>query len=159
MSILGNLFNRNADTTFDTEIISAGSTGQRIHLQETALETVVTYVTDRASLVILRTGDEMLHYRWNVKPNPYQNAQEFKRKILRQMLMDGECLVVQESGPKFYLHIADNYTEERMNLNDVEYNDITVDGIDFDAKPAEEVYMFRYKNEKVKKYIDHIDNN
>lgn len=159
MSILGNLFNRNADAPFDTEIISAGSTGQRIHLQETALETVVTYVTDRASLVILRTGDEMLHYRWNVKPNPYQNAQEFKRKILRQMLIDGECLVVQEGSPNFYLHIADSYTEERVNLNDVVYNDITVDDIDFDDKPAEEVYMFRYKNEKVKKYIDQLDNN
>ena len=159
MSVLGNLFNRNADTTFDTEIISAGSTGGKIHLQETALETVVTYVTDRASLVILRTKDEMLHYRWNVKPNPYQNAQEFKRKLLRQMLIDGECLVVQEEGPHFYLHIADTYTEERTGLNDVFYNDITVNDVDFSDKPASEVYMFKYKNEKVSKFIKQLDDN
>ena len=159
MSILGNLFNRNADTTFDAEIVSAGSTGERIHLQETALETVVTYVTDRASLVILRTKDKMLHYRWNVKPNPYQNAQEFKRKMLRQMLIDGECLVVQEGSPHFYLHIADSYTEERVGLNDIVYNDILVDGEEMGTKSASEVYMFKYKNEKVKKYIDQLDNN
>jgi HK97 family phage portal protein len=159
VSVLGNLFNRNADNTFDTEIISAGSTGQRIHLQETALETVVTYVTDRASLVILRTEEELLHHRWNVKPNPYQNAQEFKRRILRQMLIDGECLVVQEGSPNFYLHIADSYTEERTGLNDVFYNEITVGEEELGSKPASEVYAFKYKNEKVKKYIDQLDNN
>ena len=159
MSVLGNLFNRNADNTFDAEIVSAGSIGERIHLQETALETVVTYVTDRASLVILRTKDKMLHYRWNVKPNPYQNAQEFKRKMLRQMLIDGECLVVQEGSPHFYLHIADSYTEERVGLNDIVYNDILVDGEEMGTKSANEVYMFKYKNEKVKRYIDQLDTN
>ncbi len=159
MSVLGNLFNRNADNTFDTEIISAGSTGQRIHLQETALETVVTYVTDRASLVILRTGDEMLHYRWNVKPNPYQNAQEFKRKFIRQMLIDGESLIVQEGAPDYYLHIADSYTEERVSLNEIVYRDIEVDGISFGDKPADEVYMLKYKNEKVSKWIRQLDDN
>ena len=50
-------------------------------------------------------------------------------------------------------------TAIRKILNDVVYKDITVDDIDFDAKPAEEVYMFRYKNEKAKKYIDQLDNN
>ena len=159
MSVLGSLFNRNADNTFDTEIISAGSTGQRIHLQETALENVMTYVTDRASLVILRTGDEKLHHRWNVRPNPYQNAKEFKRKILRQMLIDGECLVVQEGSPHFYLHIADSYTEERVSLNEVMYNDIIVEGEDFPDKPASEVYTFNYKNEKVSKWIRQLDDN
>lgn len=159
MSVLGNLFNRNADNTFDTEIISAGSTGQRIHLQETALETVVTYVTDRASLVILRSEEEKLHHRWNVKPNPYQNAQEFKRKFIRQMLIDGESLIVQEGAPDYYLHIADSYTEERVSLNEIVYRDIEVDGISFGDKPADEVYMLKYKNEKVSKWIRQLDDN
>ena len=159
MSILGNLFNRNADTAFDTEIISAGATGGRIHLQETALETVVTYVTDRASLVILRSEEEKLHHRWNVKPNPYQNAQEFKRKFIRQMLIDGESLIVQEGAPDYYLHIADSYTEERVSLNEIVYKDIEVDGISFGDKPADEVYMLKYKNEKVSKWIRQLDDN
>ena len=159
MSILGNLFNRNADNTFDTEIISAGSTGGKIHLQETALETVVTYVTDRASLVILRSEEEKLHHRWNVKPNPYQNAQEFKRKFIRQMLIDGESLIVQEGAPDYYLHIADSYTEERVSLNEIVYRDIEVDGISFGDKPADEVYMLKYKNEKVSKWIRQLDDN
>ena len=159
MSVLGNLFSRNTDTTFDTEIISAGSTGQRIHLQETALETVVTYVTDRASLVILRSEEEKLHHRWNVKPNPYQNAQEFKRKFIRQMLIDGESLIVQEGAPDYYLHIADSYTEERVSLNEIVYKDIEVDGISFGDKPADEVYMLKYKNEKVSKWIRQLDDN
>lgn len=159
MSVLGNLFNRNADTTFDTEIISAGSTGGKIHLQETALETVVTYVTDRASLVILRSEEEKLHHRWNVKPNPYQNAQEFKRKFIRQMLIDGESLIVQEGAPDYYLHIADSYTEERVSLNEIVYKDIEVDGISFGDKPADEVYMLKYKNEKVSKWVRQLDDN
>ena len=159
MSVLGNLFSRNTDTTFDTEIISAGSTGGRIHLQETALETVVTYVTDRASLVILRSEEEKLHHRWNVKPNPYQNAQEFKRKFIRQMLIDGESLIVQEGAPDYYLHIADSYTEERVSLNEIVYRDIEVDGISFGDKPADEVYMLKYKNEKVSKWIRQLDDN
>ena len=159
MSVLGNLFNRNADNTFDTEIISAGSTGGKIHLQETALETVVTYVTDRASLVILRSEEEKLHHRWNVKPNPYQNAQEFKRKFIRQMLIDGESLIVQEGAPDYYLHIADSYTEERVSLNEIVYKDIEVDGISFGDKPADEVYMLKYKNEKVSKWIRQLDDN
>lgn len=159
MSVLGNLFNRNADNTFDTEIISAGSTGGKIHLQETALETVVTYVTDRASLVILRSEEEKLHHRWNVKPNPYQNAQEFKRKFIRQMLIDGESLIVQEGAPDYYLHIADSYTEERVSLNEIVYRDIEVDGISFGDKPADEVYMLKYKNEKVSKWIRQLDDN
>ena len=159
MSVLGNLFNRNADNTFDAEIISAGSTGGKIHLQETALETVVTYVTDRASLVILRSEEEKLHHRWNVKPNPYQNAQEFKRKFIRQMLIDGESLIVQEGAPDYYLHIADSYTEERVSLNEIVYRDIEVDGISFGDKPADEVYMLKYKNEKVSKWIRQLDDN
>ena len=159
MSVLGNLFSRNTDTTFDTEIISAGSTGGRIQLQETALETVVTYVTDRASLVILRSEEEKLHHRWNVKPNPYQNAQEFKRKFIRQMLIDGESLIVQEGAPDYYLHIADSYTEERVSLNEIVYRDIEVDGISFGDKPADEVYMLKYKNEKVSKWIRQLDDN
>ena len=159
MSVLRNLFSRNTDTTFDTEIISAGSTGGRIHLQETALETVVTYVTDRASLVILRSEEEKLHHRWNVKPNPYQNAQEFKRKFIRQMLIDGESLIVQEGAPDYYLHIADSYTEERVSLNEIVYRDIEVDGISFGDKPADEVYMLKYKNEKVSKWIRQLDDN
>ena len=159
MSILGRLFNRNVQTAFDTAIISAGSTGQRIHLQETALETVTTYVTDRASLVILRTEEKMLHHRWNVRPNPYQNAQEFKKEIIKSMLVDGECLVVQEPGPNFYLHIADSYTTERTGLNDVYYNDIMVEEENLGRKHTDDVYMLKYKNEKVSKWIKQLDDN
>ena len=75
------------------------------------------------------------------------------------MLIDGECLVVQEGGPDFYLHIAGSYTEERTGLNDVFYNDITVNDIEFGNKPANEVYMFKYKNEKVSKWVNQLDNN
>ena len=158
MSMIGRLFNVNNDSEFDSQIISAGSTGQKIHLQETSLETVITYTTDRASLAILRTNDKKLHHRWNVKPNAYQNAQEFKRKLLRQMLIDGESLVVQE-GPNHYLHIADSYTTERTGLDEVVYNDIEVDGEEIGSKPASEVYVFKYKNEQVSKWIRQLDDN
>lgn len=151
------MFSRNEDTGMTPMVVSASGTGQRIHLQETALETVVTYITDRASLVLLKTNEQKLHHRWNVRPNPYQNAQEFKRELLRKMLIDGECMVVQETSNNHYLHIASSYSEEREGMGEVFYNDVTVEGENLGTKPASEVYMFRYKNERVSKWIQQLD--
>lgn len=39
------------------------------------------------------------------------------------------------------------------------YNDIIVEGEDFPSKPVDEVYMFKYKNEKVSKWINQLDDN
>lgn len=151
------MFNRNTGDTIDPVVIGAGSTGQKIHLQETAQETVVTYITDRASLVILQTKDEKLHHRWNVRPNPYQNDKEFKRQILREMLINGECLVVQEGSPNHYLHIADSYSEERTDLNTITYTDIQVGDEELPDKTMDEVYVFNYKNQKLSHWINQLN--
>lgn len=153
------LFGVGRSTEFDSEIveIEAAGRGQRIHLQETALETVTTYIVDRASLAILRTNDEKLHHRWNVRPNPYQNAQEFKRKIVRHLLIDGEVGVVQE-GTDNYLHIVDSFTKEKKSLNEEIYTDILVGDEELADRTTDDFYLFTYKNDKVSKWTEQLDN-
>lgn len=55
------------------------------------------------------------YYRFNVRPNAYQTATEFKKEIISKLLRDNECLIVEASS--YDLIIADSFNKNRLGIN------------------------------------------
>lgn len=126
------------------------------HVKEVALQTVLGRITNTASLIEFETSDQKLSYLLNVRPNPNQNAVEFKRILIEKLVMEGECLVISEAGN---LYIAETFTEDNAVLYRRKYENIVIGNIPWKKTYyANEVWHFKYHNVRMKKYIDDINN-
>lgn len=127
-----------------------------VHLKQSALDTVLGRITASASLVDFRTKDKPLSYLLNVAPNDNENAKDFRTKLIKRIIMDGEVVVVQLND-KWY--IADDFTTEGKVLYEKTYRNIFVEGIEIKKHFfSSEIYHFRYHNEKLKKLMQELNN-
>ena len=129
---------------------------EKVHLKQSALDTVLGRITASASLVDFRTKDKELSYILNTAPNANENAKDFRTKLLRTMILDGEVLVVQLND-KWY--VADGFSVDDKVLAEKTYSNIFIDGLGLN-KPfiASEVYHFKYHNSKLSKLLKELDN-
>ena len=127
----------------------------KVHLKQSALDTVLGRITASANLVDFRTNDKELFYILNTAPNANENAKDFRTKLLRTMILDGEALVVQLED-KWY--VADEFTIDDKVLAERTYSNIFVDGLKLN-KPflSSEVYHFKYHNSKLSKLLKELD--
>ena len=66
------------------------------------------------------------YYRWNVSPNKNQNASEFKNRIIEELLLTGECLVV-EVGKELF--VADSFSKETDGVKPYVFSCVSVEGV------------------------------
>lgn len=127
-----------------------------VHLKQSALDTVLGRITASSALVDFRTKDKPLSYLLNVAPNDNENAKDFRTKLIKRIIMDGEALVVQLND-KWY--IADDFTVEGKVLYEKTYKNIFIEGLEIHKHfLSSEIYHFRYHNEKLRKLIKDLDN-
>ena len=128
----------------------------KVHLRQSALDTVIGRITSSANLVDFRTQDKELSYLLNVAPNANDNAKDFRTKLLKNLIMEEESLVVQINN-KWY--VADSFTADDKVLMEKTYKNIFIDGLELKKSfLASEVYHFKYHNKKLKKLIAELDN-
>lgn len=127
----------------------------KVHLKQSALDTVLGRITASANLVDFRTKDKELFYILNTAPNVNENAKDFRTKLLRTMILDGEALVVQLED-KWY--VAEDFTVDDKVLTEKTYNNIFVDGLKLNKSfLSGEVYHFKYHNSKLRKLLKELD--
>lgn len=71
------------------------------------------------------------YYRWNVSPNKNQNASEFKHRIIEELLLTGECLVV-EVGKELF--VADGFSKETDGVKPYVFSCVSVEGVQLNKK-------------------------
>lgn len=129
---------------------------ENVHLKQAALDTVLGRITASATLVDFRTEDKPLWSLLNIAPNDNENAKDFRTKLIKQLIIDGEVLVVQLND-KWY--VADSFNVDGKILYEKAYKNIFIEGMEL-HKPflASEVYHFRYHNNKLRKLMKELDN-
>lgn len=95
-----------------------------------------------------------LYYLLNVQPNKNQNQKEFLKGIIRRLIYQNECLVVQW---KDQFWIADTFVREERMLIDTYYTGVTVGDFVFNKNFAEQdVFYFKYNEKNIRKIIDGV---
>ena len=129
---------------------------EKVHLKQSALDTVLGRITASATLVDFRTKDKELSYILNISPNVNENAKDFRTKLLRTMILDGEVLVIQLND-KWY--VADSFSTDGKVLMEKSYSGIFIDGLELKKTfLSSEVYHFKYHNSKLSKLLKELDN-
>lgn len=125
------------------------------HLRQSATDTVVGKIKNSVSLVKFHSKDKNLEYRFNTKANQNMNANEFKSKIIHDLIFEGEALVVIVNDN---LYIADSWSVDKQALRENRYYEVVVGGLPLKMQFTEsEVFHFKYHNEKFKKLLRQLD--
>jgi HK97 family phage portal protein len=97
---------------------------------------------------------------WNLSPNPNQSASDFKSALVRKMLNDSECLVIDLGGS---LYIADSFQISADVINQVTFSNVTLVGLNKSTItlqktfPMSEVLYFKWTDTNASTYIREIE--
>ena len=128
---------------------------EKTHLKQSALDTVIGKIINASSLVVFNTEDVFLNHRLNVKPNHNESANEFRMKVIKKLLLEGECLIIKHDN-MFY--IADSWVVDKKVVTENFYKDIVIDDLSWrKTYYSSKVYHLKYSNDKLKKYLDDLD--
>jgi HK97 family phage portal protein len=136
----------------------------KLKISEYAMEKAVAMIAKaiaKSEIVLQdkngRRKDEY-YYALNVRPNDYETGTDFWNRVVRRLLIKGECLVIPVKG-KYY--IADNWNENDQVLKPVIYSNIQVSRQNHTIRlnrtyKAGEVMHMRYCNYKVKQMLNRL---
>lgn len=132
-----------------------------LYLKELAFWTCVNKIANALSKCEFKTyykneeRKEKEWYRWNVEPNPNQNATAFINKMIGMLYRRNEALVVEINGS---IYVADSYQKERYALRDYEFKNVLIDNYTLsDTFRMSDVFFFELNSKDVKKYIDNMN--
>lgn len=132
-----------------------------LYLKELAFWTCVNKIANALSKCEFKTyykneeRKEKEWYRWNVEPNPNQNATAFINKLIGMLYRRNEALVVEINGS---IYVADSYQKERYALRDYEFKNVLIDNYTLsDTFRMSDVFFFELNSKDVKKYIDNMN--
>lgn len=95
---------------------------------------------------------KLMNYIFNYRPNPNENAVEFKRKIIFRLFYRNEVLIFMHKN-NFY--IADSYTTEYRPLVGNLYQDISLyNETETFTKKANDVFILRLDDEEVQSLVN-----
>lgn len=124
-------------------------------LQKSALDIVIGKIVSSCSLVTFRSSKESLNYLLNVSPNHNENAIQFRSKMIRRLLEDGEVLIINQDG---MLYVADSWVVNDTVLSDKVYSQISIGALKLNKTfLASQVCHIKYHNEKFKVYLKRLD--
>lgn len=152
ISYVKNLF---ASDQYITDFSDLFVEDTKYHLKQTALDTVIGKIINASSLVQFKTDDKILNHRLNVAPNHNENASDFRSRVIKKMLLEGECLIIKENNMFF---IADSFVCDEKAVSQNFYHGIVINNLVWRKTYfSNEVYHLKYHNDKLKKYLNDLD--
>lgn len=151
MGIIGKIFNFNKSVPmnyWDDLMEQLQGDYNKLHLQQYAVHTVVDKIINVCLLAQFQSEEnsEFL-YKLNYKPNPYENGNEFKRKIITNMIYNGECVVVK---PFDDYYVAESFTyDDKTKLFTVTTEHSTTEK----TYSVDDVIHVRYNNVKFEEFL------
>lgn len=125
------------------------------HLRQSALDTVLGKIKNTSNLIVFDTKDDKLNYRLNVKANDNDNKIDFRNKVIDQMLLEGEALVIIHNN-NFY--VADSFTVNDTVFGEKVYENVVVENLAMRKHYySNQVFHFRYINDKLKRFLNSLD--
>jgi len=122
-----------------------------IQIRELAFWSCVNMVANSVSKCELKTfanGKEVKgkeYYLWNISPNKNQNSTAFMHKLISQLYLHNECLVIEENDQ---LLIADSFQQTEYALIDNVFEGVTVGNYTFGTKYRMSDVMYFKLSEK-----------
>jgi len=159
IGFLDAIFQRNSELgfMFDVEMFQDVST--RIHMKRLAIETCISFLgrTISQSEFRIKNGDRYekndLYYRLNVRPNKNMTASTFWQTVIRKLIYDNECLIIQADDED--LLIADSFEHNSYAVMEDTFTKVVIKEYEFKRSFRQgEVLHLRYSNEKLTPLID-----
>ena len=106
-----------------------------VYIRELAFWTCVNKIANALSKCEFQTYMENKpvkkaeYYLWNLEPNRNQNASAFLTKLIGNLYLKNEALVVESGGQLF---VADDYQKTVYALYDYQFTGVTVDNFTFE---------------------------
>ncbi|MDU2574784.1 MAG: phage portal protein [Finegoldia magna] len=124
-----------------------------LHLRQYAVHTVVDRIINVCLLAQFQSEDSTnFLYKLNYKPNPYENGNEFKRKIITNMIYNGECVIVK---PFDDYYVADSFSyDEKTKLFTVTTEYSTIEK----TYSVDDVIHVRYNNVEFRNFLNSLSN-
>lgn len=156
MGIIGKIFNFNKSVPmnyWDDLIRQLQGDYEDLHLRQYAVHTVVDKIINVCLLAQFQSEENSnFLYKLNYRPNPYYNGNEFKRKIITDMLYNGECLVVKIVDDYY---VADSFSyDEKTKLFTVTTEYSTKEKI----YSIDDVIHIRYNNVEFRNFLNSLSN-
>ena len=151
-------FSQGAQTPTDVEVKMQGDDCQRFYLRLYAFSICVNSIADALSLCDIQTlqagkpveGRE--YYTWNVEPNRNQNSSAFFKKLIVQLFLNNEALVIAVPyGGTEQLYVADSFSPPMFSATTENvYTDVAVGETSFSQAFTEsEVIHLKLNNADV----------
>lgn len=161
MGFLDAIFKKNSELgyMFDVEMIPDISL--RLHMKKLAIETCAAFLgrTISQSEFRIKNGTEFekdeLYYRLNVRPNKNMTASTFWQTVIRKLIYDNECLIIQADDQD--LLIADDFIHNSYAVMEDTFSKVKVKEYEYKRSFRQsEVLHLRYTNEKLTPLIDSL---
>ena len=131
-----------------------------IQIRELAFWSCVNMIASSVSKCELKTfvvGKEVKgreYYAWNVSPNKNQNSTAFMHKLIAQLYLKNECLVIEENDQ---LLVADSFQQQEYALVDNIFEGVTVGNYTFATKyRMSDVMYFKLSEKDMRKVTNAI---
>lgn len=109
----------------------------------------------RAEFLTFEGGIESIknnHYILNVEPNPNMSASKFWTKAISKMLLEDECLIIQQND---HLYIADSFDVQKYAFVENKYSNIVVENYTLkDVFNESQVFHLESPNVNFSKILD-----
>lgn len=156
MGIIGKIFNFNKSVPmnyWDDLMRQLQGDYDDLHLRQYAVHTVVDRIINVCLLAQFQSEDSTnFLYKLNYKPNPYENGNEFKRKIITNMIYNGECVIVK---PFDDYYVAESFTyDDKTKLFTVTTEYSTIEK----TYSVDDVIHVRYNNVEFRNFLNSLSN-
>ena len=156
MGIIGKIFNFNKSVPmnyWDDLMRQLQGDYDDLHLRQYAVHTVVDRIINVCLLAQFQSEDSTnFLYKLNYKPNPYENGNEFKRKIITNMIYNGECVIVK---PFDDYYVAESFTyDDKTKLFTVTTEYSTIEK----TYSVDDVIHVRYNNVEFGNFLNSLSN-
>lgn len=159
MGVFKNWLERNIDLAKPESVSTIYSDiDDKLSFKKLGFYIAATYISNtigKCEIKVFNDNKEVkdqLYYLLNVSPNINENASQFKNKLIINLLIDGEALVVQNKN-NFY--VADAFGVEERPFGKNLFTNITVGTETLRGnKKADEVFYFKLDSLNLKSLID-----
>lgn len=125
--------NREIDQMIDLDLFEDSS--NKTHLKRVAIETCIGLISRTISQSEFRvrkdkkTIKDEMYYKLNLRPNKNMTASYFWQKVVRKLIYDNDCLIVQsDSGD---LLIADSFVKNEYAVMEDVFKNVIVKDYEF----------------------------
>lgn len=137
-----------------------GRLQSELYVKNLAVQSAINLIANSLSLSEFETYEKGKkikkdnYYLFNVEPNINKSASKFWRDVVRNLVFDNECLVIQVDGQLF---VADGFQMKDFAFKENIYHDIQVANYPMSGTFKEsQVFHFELHNEKIRTIIDGI---